>query len=228
MDIKDLFISYKRVDAPKTTVPIYTPEVSINEMIASQNMATKVDNLKARISESPTLKWISGGNKEEPYSTTPSIPAKEALIKEPPVQQVPQKALTIKGDKNNWKAELYAAYKRNGCSDQFARNLIGQDALETGWGQHIVGDYNYGNIKTGKSWTGASRKAHDKVENSYDAYRSYESVDDYVKDKLELLKGRYHITGTETPEQFTDKLVAGGYATGKDYKYRVLNTIKSV
>ena len=36
------------------------------------------------------------------------------------------------------------------------------------------------------------------------------------------------MTGNETPEQFTDKLLAGGYATSKTYKENVLRTIKSV
>ena len=220
-NLSDLFVSYKIVGEPTITTPQYNPAFVPETMITQGNFASKVENIKTRIQESPAFKgWSTGGVKEKEY--TPSnyvkLPKEE---KETPTWTPPS-------DKASWKSQLYSAYKRAGCSDTFARNLIGQDALETGWGKHTVGDFNYGNIKAGKSWQGRSKKAYDKREKSNDAYRSYDSIDHYVQDKLKLLQDKYGMTGNEMPEQFTDKLIAGGYATSKTYKENVLRTIKSV
>lgn len=221
-NLSDLFVSYKIVDEPTITTPQYTPEFVPETIIAQGNLGTKVENLKSRMQESPIFKgWRTGGAKDKPYTT-------QTNYVELPKEATQESTWTPPTDKSSWKSQLYSAYKRAGCSDTFARNLIGQDALETGWGKYAVGDYNYGNIKVGKSWQGRSKKAYDKREKSNDAYRSYDSVDHYVQDKLELLQNKYGMTGNETPEQFTDKLVAGGYATSKTYKEKVLRTIKSV
>ena len=196
-NLSDLFVSYKIIEEPTITTPQYNPAFVPETMITQGNFASKVENIKARIQESPAFKgWSTGGVKEKEY--TPSnyveLPKEE---KETPTWTPPS-------------------------------DLIGQDALETGWGKHTVGDFNYGNIKAGKSWQGRSKKAFDKREKSNDAYRSYDSIDHYVQDKLRLLQDKYGMTGNETPEQFTDKLIAGGYATSKTYKENVLRTIKSV
>ena len=220
-NLSDLFVSYKIVEEPTITTPQYNPAFVPETMITQGNFASKVENIKARIQESPAFKgWSTGGVKEKEYTSSNYV--------ELPKKEKETLTWTSPSDKASWKSQLYSAYKRAGCSDTFARNLIGQDALETGWGKHTVGDFNYGNIKAGKSWQGRSKKAHDKREKSNDAYRSYDSIDHYVQDKLRLLQDKYGMTGNETPEQFTDKLIAGGYATSKTYKENVLRTIKSV
>ena len=172
-NLSDLFVSYKIIEEHTITTPQYNPAFVPETMITQGNFASKVENIKARIQESPAFKgWSTGGVKEKEY--TPSnyveLPKKEkeTLTWTPP------------SDKASWKSQLYSAYKRAGCSDTFARNLIGQDALETGWGKHTVGDFNQGNIKAGKSWQGRSKKAYDKREKSNDVYRSYDSIDHYV------------------------------------------------
>lgn len=220
--LSDLFVSFKNVDQPEITVPKYNPDIDPRTMVnPTPTMATKVQTAKKRTQDSAKLqpfKWGSGGAKDKPYeqfkpNTNYTIPKEQPLLP---------------GNKKMWKTEMMNAYKRAGCSEEFAKNLVGQDALETSWGTKTVGDYNFGNIKKGSSWTGRTRTAHDKVENSNDAYRCYNSIDHYVQDKLALLKDKYKMTGQESAEEFTDKLVAGGYATDKDYKKVVLGVIKSV
>lgn len=225
-NINDLFVSYKRVEEPTITVPKYTPEAVPETMIRQGNLATRVQRVKERLQDKTPFTWKSGGAKEAPY--TIQQPSQQQPVQQSGQQPIQQDSSFKAPTGNSWKSQMFAAYKRAGCSDQYARNLTGQDALETGWGKHIVGDFNYGNIKTGKSWSGRSKRAHDKREGSNDAYRSYTSIDDYVQDKLRLLRDRYGMVGNESAEQFTDKLVAGGYATAKDYKQQVLKVIKSV
>ena len=57
-------------------------------------------------------------------------------------------------DKNSFKTRMLLEYrsalKARGINPEFAKYLVAQDALESGWGSKPVGLYNYGNI-TGKS-----------------------------------------------------------------------------
>lgn len=229
--LSDLFVSYLAISEPSITIPEYTVQSPSISFPTYEDIASKAETAKARTkaaaettgpktNSGTSFKWGSGGAKEASYTTSAENTTETKTQTEV--------SKPVYGGKDSWKVQMYEAYKRAGCSDQYARNLIGQDALETGWGRHTVGDYNYGNIKAGKSWTGRSKTAHDKREGSNDAYRSYESIDHYAQDKLRLLSTRYHMTGNETPEQFADKLVAGGYATAKTYRKQVLQTIRSV
>lgn len=117
----------------------------------------------------------------------------------------------------------------NGASEQFAKYLIAQDAQESGWGTKAVGNYNFGNIKAGSSWKGSTVYGTDNQTKSRDPYRSYSSVSDYAHDKLALLRNNYGINGTETFDQFLDKLQGNNagkrhYAEAKNYK----NSLRSV
>lgn len=210
MDLSDLFVSYKAVDQDPDSLAL--SEIPTMD-IEIPNITAKVNKIKARMQESPVFQgWSSSA--EDP---------KEGM------QQDSSASSTVpsKMSKSTWRTELTAAYKRAGCNDNYAKYLVAQDALESGWGQKPVGDYNYGNIKAGKSWKGATKSAYDKVEKSTDPYRSYKSIDEYVADKVRLLRDRYHMTGNESAEEFADKLVAGHYATAQ-YKAPILKMIKSM
>ena len=210
MDLSDLFVSYKAVDWDPDSLAL--PEIPTMD-IEIPDMAAKVNKIKARMQESPIFQgWVSSA--KEP---------KEDM------QQSSSDSSTApsKMSKSTWRTELTAAYKRAGCNDNYAKYLVAQDALESAWGQKPVGDYNYGNIKAEKSWKGATKSAYDKVEKSTDPYRSYNSIDEYVADKIRLLRDKYHMTGNESAEEFADKLVAGHYATAQ-YKAPILKMIKSM
>lgn len=219
-NLSDLFVSYKAISEPEITVPKYNFEMPLQNFEVPASIQEKVDNVKARM-ESPTFKWSSGGTKEAPYNI---IHSKQSDTQNS--QNFSSAPSPYEG--NSWKSQMLEAYKRAGCSEQYAKNLVGQDALESGWGKHAVGNFNYGNIKAGSQWKGTSKQAYDKKENSNHSYRNYNSIDDYVQDKLRLLHDRYGMRGNESAEEFASKLVAGGYATDKNYKKTVLSVIKSV
>ena len=98
--------------------------------------------------------------------------------------------------------------------------------LETGGvGQSAIGQFNYGNIKAGKSWDG---KTASRTVNEYDAqgreyktnaeFRSYETPEQAAEDYARLLKNRYPGTANaRTPEEFATALKKGGYATDPNY-----------
>jgi flagellum-specific peptidoglycan hydrolase FlgJ len=91
------------------------------------------------------------------------------------------------GKRDQWVEDMTAAYKRQGLSDNAIKNLIAKNALESGWGRSAQGDYNYGNITTGSSWTGRYVQGNDHNadgEQISQRFRAYNSIDDYVKDEI--------------------------------------------
>lgn len=214
----DMYVSYRRVNVPEVTVPTYDDTIAPLAMLAQGSFTKAVDNIKTKFSESPIFKfqYTSSG-----VTTTTSKDNKS---------QASTAKKTPSMDRDTWKSQLYAAYKRAGCSDQFARNLIGKNALETRYGEATAGTYNYGNIKDLSKEKSNSTQAYDKVEKSNDYYVNYNSIDDFVEAELKLLKDpkKYNITGTETPQEFAQKLKSGGYATDPNYVEKVVNTIKSI
>ena len=100
--------------------------------------------------------------------------------------------------------------------------LLGQWALETGWGRSITKGtgFNLGNIKAGSSWKGATVRAYDKAEKSNDKYRVYNTADEFANDYVKLIKGRKgyaKAVGAKTPEAYFTGLKQGGYATDPKY-----------
>lgn len=100
--------------------------------------------------------------------------------------------------------------------------LLGQWALETGWGKSITKGtgYNLGNIKAGSSWKGGTVRAYDKAEKSNDLYRVYNTPEEFAKDYVALISKnkRYKgALGSDTPREFFTELKKGGYATDPNY-----------
>lgn len=224
--LSDLFLSYKQVepeDIDEETEEIEPFTISPYLLARAKQIQQPTSQNPEETPETTIPAWQGWSEYKE---STPELETAAAHTNSSNTNS--SSALGRYTSKQQFTQELFKAYKRAGCSDSYAKMLVGQDGGESAWGKSIVGDFNYGNIKTGRSWKGRSRKAHDKREGSYDAYRSYDSLDEYVLGKLSLLSSRYHMTGNETPEQFADKLVAGGYATASNYKSALLNWIKSV
>ena len=230
MDINDIFVSYKSVEQDSTDPfsAVETSEVPLESqapLVTSDNVAQKITNLKERMASSPVFQGFTSNLSKE-KTQTPGEATEEQETEEQNTAGASTKPPTL--EPGTWKAELWAAYKRQGCSDTLARNLVGQDALETGWGRSTVGDYNYGNIKAGGSWKGATKSAYDKREGSNDAYRSYNSIDEYAADKVRLIRNKYHVTNEDSPSVFAQKMKQGGYATSPTYVANLIKVIKSV
>lgn len=101
---------------------------------------------------------------------------------------------------------------------------------ETGvTGKSTIGDFNYGNIKAGKSWGGSIKNKNvleydesgrPRTENA--AFRSYESPEDAGANYAELLSKRYPGTqGAGNAESFAKALKSGGYATDPNYVSKI-------
>lgn len=173
-----------------------------------------------------SLPEISTSEQQTSYDLSDYIfPAiKEAIIKDSKSKTFANKAEFI--------SSLSSAYKSAGFSNDLVKLLVAQDALESGWGQKPVGDYNYGNIKKGSSWKGKTKSAMDD-EKTPSHYRSYNDYREYVADKVNLLKKTYGITTNDTVEQAIAKLNGSNsgkykYATSPTYAQNLLSVYRSL
>jgi flagellum-specific peptidoglycan hydrolase FlgJ len=66
--------------------------------------------------------------------------------------------------------------------------LLAKWGMETGWGKHIVGEHNLGNIK---DMTGQGKRGYDKQENSNDAYLSFEDPEGWARYYSDFIKRGY-------------------------------------
>jgi flagellar protein FlgJ len=122
------------------------------------------------------------------------------------------------------------------------RVLLAQAALETGWGQSILGDsagrssFNLFNIKAGSFWTGGSvgvntLEVRDGIPRSERArFRAYGSFEESFSDYADTLlgSGRYRdaIRSAGDASSFVHGLARGGYATDPGYAKKILTLLR--
>jgi peptidoglycan hydrolase FlgJ len=121
-----------------------------------------------------------------------------------------------------------------------AHFLVGQAALETGWGKSQIRaqdgtpSYNLFNIKAGSSWTGKVVEARTvEYENGQrkvrvERFRAYDSYDEAFQDYANLISQspRYaNVNGKTDAAGFARALQSGGYATDPSYADKLTRVI---
>ncbi|MGH6980012.1 MAG: glucosaminidase domain-containing protein [Stellaceae bacterium] len=111
------------------------------------------------------------------------------------------------------------------------RILLAQAALETGWGNSVVGNNVFG-IKAGGAWSGATATANThEMENGHlvahrASFRSYASLGQAVNDYASLVSAsdRYRaaLGAGDNVAAYAQALAAGGYATDRDYAAKLI------
>lgn len=136
---------------------------------------------------------------------------------------------------SKWQNDLVAAYKRAGLSDNAIKNLIAKNSVESNNGKSQMSKYfNFGNISVGSSWKGKQTIGDDKDAKGNpikQKFRMYDSIDEYVKDELDLLKRVYDFNPNDDLDTFLDKLKGKNrlgyqYATAPNYKSVVKSRYK--
>lgn len=123
-----------------------------------------------------------------------------------------------------------------------AKFMLGQAALETGWGRHeIVGtdgtrSHNLFNIKAGSSWKGRVVEAptteyvNGVPETRIEKFRAYDSYADAFRDYANLLRSnpRYQavLANAQDLQGFAQGLQRAGYATDPNYAAKLTRIIK--
>lgn len=132
-------------------------------------------------------------------------------------------------DKESFKTRMLQEYtsalEARGINPEFAKYLVAQDALESGWGSKPSGLYNYGNItgKSGKTLT-VPEFIDGEWEDVNQTFKNYSNIRGYINDKIDLLsKKRYDVFNHPVTE-FVSRVTSGGYATAPNYA-EVLNRV---
>ena len=202
MELSDLLVSYKRVDAPR-----FTPSIPIIEQFPSY--------------QTPTDK----------ETNTPSLPAQEKPTTSYSITSVQVPGFKAKWtspykDRNKWVSDLTQAYRRAGITnDNALKMLIAQDALESAWGRSAQGKFNFGNLTTGAKWKGDYVTGDDKNAKGQaikQKFRSYNSIDEYAADKLQFLRRLYDFDENDDIDKFVAKLTGSNrgkrrYAEATNY-----------
>ena len=106
--------------------------------------------------------------------------------------------------------------------------LLGQWGLETGWGSSVIpGTNNLGNIK---DFSGRGVKATDNMTGSRDAYRAYDTPQQFGDDFVNLMARRYSnaIGAGADAKKFATALKSRGYAEDPDYVSKIAGTTNLV
>ena len=221
MKLKDLFQDYLvNYEASTRSIPI----------TISENIEIPTNKYSRMLSYAQSKKYDEKTPTEEPEKIT--IKWAYSTPSEGIVTTVNKSWSSPYSEQNKWVADMTAAYKRAGLNDNAIKNLIAKNALESGWGKSAQGDYNFGNITAGKSWTGRIVEGGDKNAAGKaitQKFRAYDSLDDYVKDEIQFLTNLYDFNQDDDISKFLDKL-QGGNSAGRKYaedpSYK--NKVKSI
>jgi len=131
-----------------------------------------------------------------------------------------------------------AAHQASAATGVPARFIVGQAALESGWGKHEIRSangsptHNVFGIKATKDWTGKTVVAttteyvHGVAHRVKAKFRAYDSYDDAMNDYANLLKSnpRYAqvIDGARSAEGFAQGMQRAGYATDPHYAKKLM------
>lgn len=108
---------------------------------------------------------------------------------------------------------------------------------ETGkFGLSAIGQYNYGNIKSGSSWKGKTSGQnvleYDKAGNPLNekaSFRAYSSPEEAAADYARLIGSRYPgASGAANAESYAEALKRGGYATDPNYVSKIAKIAKGI
>jgi flagellum-specific peptidoglycan hydrolase FlgJ len=106
--------------------------------------------------------------------------------------------------------------------------LLGQWALETGWGKSVIpGTNNLGNMK---SSDGTGVEARDNQTGTLDRYQAFNSPEEFARAYAAYVKRKYPGAagaGANSSKYFA-ALKAGGYASDPDYVSKAVSTVGSI
>ena len=174
--------------------------------------------------------------------TTYTKPVQEIVQAKTVSEQISQDTTKSKNGKiyNNpqdFVEDMTAAYTKalaaKGISTDYAKMLVAQDALESNWGKSsLAKDFNFGGIKAvkGVPFVEKETKEYDskkEMHRTKSKFRKFNSLDDYVNYKIDLLSGKRYQAFIGDPSQFYFRVKAGGYATDPNYVEKLLNVYNS-
>jgi len=225
--------------------------ISMLDQQLSQKIAARGIGLAEMLEKQMLTKSVLEYKAEKPAALTPqaSNPAANPPLNSTSISQHAQELKVAAPGLSNSQAQVKAfENKLSAYANQAsvatgipAKFMLGQAALESGWGKHEIPgangqpSHNLFGIKAGSSWTGkvvstvtteyVSGVATKKVEK----FRSYDNYGDAFSDYAKLLQGnqRYKnvLANAKDAYGFAHGLQKAGYATDPEYANKLMKVI---
>lgn len=255
--LKDLYTSMLKKEAsfenynknwaldPEERYTIMTPEAAA-AVIASRQEAAKSENRWERILdalEEPTEESTENPTEsieisEDPETENTSFTPIQGGIWPMTVDSETYSGLAVDqsspvtfSDNRDFARKMLNAYTeeltKRGYNPAFAEYLVAQDANESGWGQHRAGKNNFGGIKGEGNVTKTKEWDGEKYVEEMSSFRNFNSLQDYIKFKIDLLEKNYDVF-SYSPERYFERVKAGGYATDPNYVSNLTAVLKTV
>lgn len=204
---------------------LYRPEDSSQQ--SSENSEVSTSQEETAQSENSSKRTIN-----EPVQET--VQAKPVSEQQMHTQEaVESKNGKIYTNQRDFIEDMTAAYTKalaaRGISTDYAKMLVAQDALESNWGKSsLVKDFNFGGIKAvnGTPFVEKETKEYSAgkgMRKTKSKFRKFNSLDEYVNYKIDLLSGKRYQAFAGDPTQFYYRIKAGGYATDPNYVAKLTN-----
>ena len=204
---------------------LYRPEDSSQQSSENSEVST------------PQEETIQSGNSSK---KTINEPVQETVQAKPVSEQQMHTQETVESEngkiytnQRDFVEDMTAAYTKalaaRGISTDYAKMLVAQDALESNWGKSsLAKDFNFGGIKAvnGTPFVEKETKEYSAgkgMHKTKSKFRKFNSLNDYVNYKIDLLSGKRYQAFTGDPTQFYHRIKAGGYATDPNYVAKLTN-----
>ncbi|GBG15820.1 flagellar protein FlgJ [Novimethylophilus kurashikiensis] len=192
------------------------------------------DALTAQIEQQMNLIALS---KQQPAAQTPAVTA-AGVVEKAAETSAPDVNGTSGGFLDKLWPHAVDAAKSLGVAPHL---LLGQAALESGWGKHELksadgsNSHNLFNLKAGSNWHGptvekqVTEYVNGKPVQSTEKFRAYGSYKESFADYAKLISGspRYAGALNQDAAGFARGLQQGGYATDPDYGNKLMRVISS-
>lgn len=232
---------YRGTNPDREVIPIqYVPE--IKEVDTSQNNIVENPMEWSRlVLKEQKKKQSQDQNKESVTFWTPTLNEyqKSAADRSINYIEVPTTEGKIYSDRKEFKKDLKEAYEKElaarGLPTEFADYIGAQDALESSWGKSSLSKhFNFGGIKETRKGRGVDKKTKESyngkdLEDVIQSFRQFNSLEDYVKYKIDLLGNSNFNVFAYRPDQMYSRLVSAKnkYATDPNYLNKMLKMHKS-
>jgi flagellum-specific peptidoglycan hydrolase FlgJ len=235
MNLEDLFVSHKQVfpvEFDKNYAIPFNPiyfNLDRVKKVTGETDTDEDDDSETETKHSTTDMSSWDADRNYKPKTTSSTTATSTTSSEKWINP-------YSNSKDKWIADMTAAYRKAGLTDNAIKNLIAKNALESGWGKYAQGDFNFGNLTTGSNWTGRYVQGKDKDSKGNpigQKFRAYDSLDAYVIDEIQFLTKLYDFDKNDDFETFIGKLQGNNsgkrkYAGVSDYANRVRRVYNSI
>lgn len=215
----------------------------ISDKFAQRSMGL-ADALMRQLSNNAHGKPVAEGGEE----TAPAAPKATGLSATPPAgaipleissaRQFPPRPAHVQAFQDKLADSANEAARATGIPAKF---MLGQAALETGWGKHEIrnadssASHNLFGIKATGNWTGktvevvTTEYVNGVAQKRMEKFRAYDSYEESFRDYASLLKNnpRYQnvIANGQDAAAFAQGLQAAGYATDPNYAAKLSRII---